>query len=73
MVIGQRGLRIAAGGPAAEAETHRLVSEKAAAAAEWQILAMTGRLGASAPTAAARTLRHYRRKVRANRRRLAKS
>lgn len=71
-VIGQRGLKIAAGGRAAKTETRRLVREKVDAAIDWQILAMTGGLGASAPAAATKTLRHYRRKVRANRRRLGK-
>lgn len=71
-VIGQRGLKMAAGGRAAKAEARRLMSEKVDAAVDWQILAMTGRLGTSAPAAVAKTLRHYRRKVRANRRRLGK-
>jgi hypothetical protein len=72
-VIGLRGLRIAAGGPSADAETRRMVSEKAEAAAAWQVLALTGGLGATAPAAASKTLKHYRRKVRANRRRLQKT
>jgi hypothetical protein len=72
-VIGQRSLKLAAGGRAAETEAQRCLREKVDAAIGWQILAMTGGLGASAPTVAAKTLRHYRRKVRANRRRLGKS
>lgn len=71
-VVGQRGLKIATGGRAAKAEARRMVREKLDAAVAWQILAMTGGLGTTAPAAAAKTLRHYRRKVRANRRRLAK-
>jgi hypothetical protein len=72
-VIGLRSLRIAAGGPSADAETRRMLSEKAEAAAVWQMLALTGGLGVTAPAAASKTLRHYRRKVRANRRRLQKT
>lgn len=71
-VIGMRTLKIAAGGAAAEAESRRMVSEKVEAAAALQSLAMTGALGLTPPRVAAATLAHYRRKVRANRRRLAK-
>ncbi|HUO21526.1 MAG TPA: hypothetical protein VMU59_03330 [Caulobacteraceae bacterium] len=71
-VIGLRTMKIAAGGPAAGAEVSAMINEKLAAGLELQMLAITGGLGASPPTAAARTLVHYRRKVRANRRRLAK-
>lgn len=69
-VVGLRGARIAAGGPAGEAECRRMLQEKLDAALAWQALAMAGALGATAPDVAAATLRHYRRKVRANRRRL---
>jgi hypothetical protein len=71
-VIGLRAMKIAAGGPPGEAEARRMVSEKVEAAAALQTLALTGALGFTAPAVAARTLSHYRRKVRANRRRLAK-
>ncbi|MEQ9606507.1 MAG: hypothetical protein RLN99_02445 [Kiloniellaceae bacterium] len=71
-VVGLRTLKLAAGGPAAKAESRRMLSEKAAAAQAWQWLAFTGGLGTSAPTAASKTLRHYSRKVKANRRRLEK-
>lgn len=71
-VMGLRTLKIAAGGAAGEAEARRMVSEKIEAAQALQIMAMTGALGFTAPAAAAKTLTHYRRKVRANRRRLAK-
>jgi hypothetical protein len=71
-VIGLRTLKLAAGGDSAAAEATRMVSEKLAAAAELQALAATGALGMTAPRAAAKTLAHYRRKVRANRRRLSK-
>lgn len=71
-VVGLRALKLTAGGRAAKAESRRMLSEKVAAAQAWQWLALTGGLGSSAPTAASKTLRHYGRKVRANRRRLNK-
>ncbi len=71
-VIGLRTLKIASGGDLSGAESVRMVSEKVASTATLQGLALTGRLGASPASAAARTLAHYRRKVRANRRRLLK-
>jgi hypothetical protein len=71
-VIGLRALRIAAGGASAEAETRRMFSEKIEAGMALQVKALSGALGPTAPGAAARTLQHYRRKVRANRRRLTK-
>jgi hypothetical protein len=69
-VIGLRTLKIAAGGAEARAEAARMVSEKIDAALALQTAAMTGGLGATPERAAARTIAHYRRKVRANRRRL---
>lgn len=71
-VIGLRTIKIAAGGPAAKTEARRMASEKVDAALAWQALAMTGALGITAPEAASKTLTHYRRKVRKNRRRLQK-
>jgi hypothetical protein len=71
-VIALRTLKIAAGGPAAEAETRSMVREKIEAGLELQVLALTGGLGATAHEAAAKSLAHYRRRVRANRRRLSK-
>jgi len=71
-VVALRSVRIAAGGPSGAAEARRMVSEKAEAAAAWHMLALTGGLGVTAPAAASKTLKHYRRKVRANRRRLQK-
>jgi hypothetical protein len=70
-VIGLRMMKVAAGGLAAEAEVQRMVSEKVAAALALQTLALTGGLGVTPQGAAARTVAHYRRKVRANRRRLS--
>lgn len=71
-VIALRTLKIAAGGPEASAESRRMIDEKLQAGAALQALAMTGALGVTAPAAASKTLSHYRRKVRANRRRLTK-
>lgn len=72
-VIGLRVLKIAQGGPAAEAEARRMIEEKAEAAAALQLQALTGALGVTPAKVSARALAHYRRKVRANRRRLSKS
>ena len=71
-VIGMRTAKIAAGGAAADVEARRMVTEKLEAMAALQALAMTGALGFTAPQVAGKTLAHYRRKVRANRRRLGK-
>jgi hypothetical protein len=72
-VVGARAAKLMAGGPAAQAETRRIVSEKMAVGLAVQTKALTGGLGTTAPSAASKTLRHYRAKVRANRRRLARS
>ena len=72
-VIALRTMKLAAGGAAAEAEAGRMVAEKARAALELQTMFLTGAMGLTAPAMAARTMRHYGRKVRANRRRLTKS
>jgi hypothetical protein len=65
-----RTLKIAGGGYAAGDEAERMINEKIEAGLALQSLAMTGRLGATPQSAASKTLTHYRRKVRANRRRL---
>ncbi len=72
-VIGLRTLKIAAGGAAGDAESRRMIAEKIDAGIALQALAMSGALGLTPPAMAANTLTHYRRKVRANRRRLSKS
>jgi hypothetical protein len=71
-VMGLRALKLAQGGAAGQAEAERMVSEKVAAAMALQAQALTGRLGGTPASAAARTIAHYRRKVKANRRRLSK-
>ena len=69
-VIALRMVGAAAGGPRAQKEAVRMVSEKMIALVELQAGLLAGAMGAT-PTAAARgTLSHYARKVAANRRRL---
>jgi len=72
-VIGLRTMKMATAGPAADAEAALMVREKIEAAWALQSLAMVGGLGFTAPGIAAKTLAHYRKRVRANRRRLSKS
>ena len=62
-VIGLRMLKLMAGGAAAEREAMRMVAEKIDAAQETALRLASG----ASPQAA---VRHYRSKVRANRRRL---
>jgi len=70
-VIALRSLTLAAGGAKAQAETVRMVAEKAEAATALAVRAATGDLGTTPTAAASKTMRHYRRRVRRNRRRLA--
>jgi hypothetical protein len=69
-VIGLRVAKMAMGGPAASAEAQRMLSEKVQSAFELQAALMTGGLGTSPLMGTKKVLRHYRRKVKANRRRL---
>jgi hypothetical protein len=69
-VITLRTMKIAAGGPAAEREIYRMITEKIEAGIDLQKKALTGGLGLTPESATNKTLSHYRRKVRANRRRL---
>jgi hypothetical protein len=71
-VVGLRTLKLAAGGEAADAEARRMVEEKVKAGLELQTMAVTGALGLTPERAATRAVAHYRRKVRANQRRLQK-
>ncbi|HYE43622.1 MAG TPA: hypothetical protein VEA15_09545 [Caulobacteraceae bacterium] len=71
-VMGLRALKIAAGGAAGEAEARRMVEEKFEAGIALQAMALSGGLGVTPHGAAAKSVAHYRRKVRANRRRLIK-
>ena len=72
-VAALRMAKLTAGGAAADAELERMVSEKVEAVLDVQALAISGALGFTAPRVASRTLAHYRRKVRSNRRRLLRS
>lgn len=69
-VIGLRVMRMAAGGTDAAAEAQLMVSEKMQAAFELQTAMITGQLGATPLAGTRKVLRHYRRKVKANRKRL---
>ncbi len=71
-VIALRTMKIAAGGTAGDNEARRMVSEKIEAGLDLQTKALTGGLGYTPASAASKTLSHYRRRVRANRRRLTK-
>lgn len=71
-VIAMRTMMMASGGAAAETEVRRMVSEKIASGMALQALAMSGGLGNTLESATTKTLAHYRRKVRANQRRLTK-
>jgi hypothetical protein len=71
-VIGLRTLKIAQGGAGGAAEAELMVREKLAAGAALGVMALSGGLGTTPASASVRTLAHYRRKVSANRRRLAK-
>jgi hypothetical protein len=71
-VIALRMAKLAAGGPAADREASRMVTEKIEAATTLSALAFTGALGLTAPRVATSTITRLRRKVRANRRRLSR-
>jgi hypothetical protein len=64
--------KILSGGAAGEAEARRMVDEKVEAGLDLQSTALTGGLGNTPHGAASKVVAHYRRKVRANRRRLTK-
>ena len=71
-VMGLRFAGAARGGRKAEREAWRMYSEKVVAFAELQTMFLTGSLGTTSSAAARRTLKHYRGKVSANRRRLSR-
>jgi len=66
-------MKLAVGGKAAAREAQRMVREKIEANLALQGKALSGGLGATALSAAAKSLDHYRQKVRANQARLAKT
>jgi ABC-type sugar transport system substrate-binding protein len=72
-VITIRGMKVAAGGAAAEAEMLRMVTEKMQAGFALQALALRGGLGRTMPDLVSKTTKHYRKRVRSNRRRLTKA
>lgn len=67
-----RAFAVASGGPIAKIEAHRMVEEKIKALIALPVLFFTGALGLRSPKIAAGAVRHYRKAVRANRRRLSK-
>lgn len=69
-VVLLRMLTMTFGGPAARSEAQRMVEEKVKAALALQALALTGGLGPTPDAMATKTVSHYRKAVRANRRRL---
>lgn len=72
-VIGLRMMKMAAGGPDAEREMALMIGEKVQSVVELQFEGATGGLGLTPAGAAKKVVRHYRKKVGANKRRLAKS
>ncbi|PCD03287.1 hypothetical protein COC42_02450 [Sphingomonas spermidinifaciens] len=58
--------------PGSDKEAVRMVSEKIAAITELQMRYLTGGMGTTPLAAGQNTVRHYRRKVAANRRRLSR-
>lgn len=71
-VIALRTMKLAAGGTAASDEAGLMIGEKVGAAVALTQQAMFGQLGASMPGAGSKVVADYRRKVRANQRRLTK-
>jgi hypothetical protein len=72
-VIGLRTMKLVAGGAAGATEARLMVDEKVATGIALQAKALSGGLGATPTAAAAATLAHYSRKVKANRRRLTRA
>ena len=70
-VIGLRLAKIATGDAAAAQEARLMVAEKVEAALEMQASLMTGGFGTTPLSGTQGLLRHYGRKVRANKRRLS--
>ncbi|MDB5418458.1 MAG: hypothetical protein JWP50_1877 [Phenylobacterium sp.] len=71
-VIALRMMKLAAGDGAAAAEAQLMIHEKILAAGEAQSQMIADAMTGSAHLAPRRALAHYRRKVRANRRRLTR-
>ena len=74
VVVALRLMRLASGGAVAQREARRMIAEKAVATAEAQSEAAAKMLAGHGLTAATKSAsRVYRRKVKANRRRLVRS
>jgi hypothetical protein len=72
-VIALRVLRLAAGGARMEAEATRMITENAAAAAEAQAVAAVAAMkGHPQRVVAGKTLKVFKKRVRANKRRLSR-
>jgi hypothetical protein len=71
-VVGLRMAKLAAGDAEALAEAQRMVGEKIDAAAQLQMLAMTGGLGLTPQRQASAAIAHVRKTVARNRRRLSR-
>jgi hypothetical protein len=69
-VIALRMMRIAGGGPLAASETRRMITEKMFALAEAQVAVAASVMTGKAAGAARKARAPFRRRVRANRRRL---
>ena len=69
-VIGLRTMKMAAGGFDGVEEARLMISEKMQAACELQTALVTGQLGHDPLAGTRKVIRHYRRKVKANRTRL---
>ncbi len=72
IVIALRLGQMALGGPAAAKEAERMVAEKVAANMALGSDLMTGKLGTSPESIMSGSIAHYSKRVRSNRRRLAK-
>lgn len=70
-VIGLRMAKMASGGDITGAEARRMIAEKIDSAIDLQSAMLTGNLGTNPLEGTQKVLRHYRRKVSANRRRLS--
>lgn len=72
-VIWLRSMRLMMGGPLANREAQRMISEKLTTGMTLMPALMAGGMTQSAEALSAATLAHYARPVRANRRRLSRS
>ncbi len=71
-VVGMRSWRMMQGGAAARDESVRMVSEKLQANMELGLAAMAGEGGVTPEAQARKAIRHYQKRVTANRKRLSR-